>query len=220
MDSHSDFFEILILGAIAAFLIYRLVSALGQRSGFEQPPTTRSFMEETAPQEDLAFQDIPYKDILEKEDDIPADWHDQITDIKKSDPSFSWKEFLDGASNAYEMILEAFAKGDTNTLKALLSKEIYTEFANAIQQREQEGKVLQTTLIRMGEITCEDISQKGTQVSIRLRFMTEQTHVIRSNKGTILEGSPQQVEEIVDIWTFSRNVRANNPNWILVETEN
>lgn len=220
MDSHSDFFEILILGAIAAFLIYRLVSALGQRSGFEQPPTTRSFMDEKMAQDDMAFQDLSYKDIQDKEEDIPADWHDQIAEIKKLDPSFTWKDFLDGASNAYEMILEAFAKGDKETLKQLLSKEIYAEFTNAIEERELEEKVLQTTLIRMGEITCEDISQKGTQVSIRLRFMTEQTHVIRNKKGTILEGSPQQVEEIVDIWTFSRNLRAGNPNWTLVETEN
>lgn len=220
MDSHSDFLEILILGAIAAFLIYRLVSALGGRSGFEQPPTKRSFAQDKAAQDDFELQDVPYKDILNEDEDIPTDWRDQVAQIKKTDPAFSWKDFLEGATSAYEMILAAFAKGDKETLKELLSKEMCAEFVGAIDERELEGKVLQTTLIRMGEITCEDIAQKGAQVSIRLRFMTEQTHVIRSKKGTIIEGSPQQVEEIVDIWTFSRNLRASNPNWTLVETEN
>lgn len=220
MDSHSDFLEILILGAIAAFLIYRLVSALGGRSGFEQPPTTRSFMDDKAAQDETMPQDIPYKDVPDEDENIPADWHDQIAQIKKTDPSFSWKDFLEGATSAYEMILAAFAKGDKETLKELLSNEIYAEFAGAIDEREAQEQVLQTTLIRMGDLLCEDITQKGTQISIRLRFVTEQTHVVRNKKGTVIEGSSQQVEEIVDIWTFSRDARASNPNWTLVETEN
>lgn len=220
MDSQSDFLELVILGAIAAFLIYRLVSTLGQRSGFEQPrtPTTRP-----QPQEDPSANDVGYTDFEEvpiKEENLPKEHKSAIEAIKAMDPSFMWRDFLDGATSAYEMIIEAFAKGDLETLKHLLSKDVYTDFAAAIKERDEKGHVLQTTLVRLSDTSCENVSQQGSLTSIVLRFVTEQTHVVRDKKGTILEGDPKLVEEIIDTWTFSRNLKSKNPNWTLVEVDN
>lgn len=219
MDSQSDFLELVILGAIAAFLIYRLVSTLGQRSGFEQPrtPSPRS----AAPDEPMPL-DAQYTDFEEvpvEEASVPKEHKAAIDAIKAVDRDFLWSDFMEGATSAYEMVLEAFAKGDLATLKQLLAKDVYTDFAAAIKEREAKGHVLQTTLVRVGDITCENVSQQGALTSIRLRFATEQTHVVRDKKGAIVEGNPQLVEEIVDIWTFNRNLKSKNPNWTLVEVE-
>ncbi|MBA4750290.1 MAG: Tim44 domain-containing protein [Alphaproteobacteria bacterium] len=218
MDSHSDFLEIVILGAIAAFLIYRLVSALGQRSGFEQPRSKTIFDQPDAAAEDAQGETILTLEEIEAEA-VPEPFRQQIDQLKKLDRDFSWTEFMEGATSAYEMVIEAFAKGDTDTLAHLLSKEIYTDFLEAIRARETEGKTLQTTLIRIAALECEKIEIKGAEVSVQLRYVTEQTHVMRNSKRVVIEGSSQQVEEIIDVWTFARHMRAANPNWMLVAIE-
>ncbi|MCE2951354.1 MAG: Tim44/TimA family putative adaptor protein [Alphaproteobacteria bacterium] len=218
MDSHSDFLEILILGAIAVFLIYRLVSTLGQRSGYEQPRSKTIF---DMPEE--ATPEGPKESLLMNEDqkneEVPDAFKKEIDQLKKIDRDFSWTGFMEGATAAYEMVIEAFAKGDTDTLSHLLSKDVYSDFAEAIKARETEGKTLQTTLIRIVSVECEKIEINGAEVSVQLRYVSEQTHVMRNNKGVVIEGSSQQVEEIIDVWTFARHMRAANPNWTLVAIE-
>ena len=138
--------------------------------------------------------------------------------IKRKDNRFTLNEFLKGATQAFEMILEAFSRADTMTLKKLLGAELYGEFETTIEERKSHQETLETILVKIESVRLVEGHMQGNVARVTVEFQTEQTHVVRNKAGEIIEGSPKQIEQLVDLWTFERNLTQSNPNWFLIKT--
>lgn len=222
MGSSFPLFEIILYAMIAGFLILKLRGVLGRRTGHEkQRPDPFSAPQEAANESAQDKQDniiqLPDR-AASTEDDI--DERDPLTAslmrIKLADPLFEEKEFLGGARGAFEMIVQAYAAGDVDTLKMLVSGPLYGGFVQAIEEREQAHETQETTIvtIRTAEITAAELDGKEARVTIE--FVSEQVKVTRDGDGKVIDGDPDKIELLTDIWTFERDVRASNPNWELV----
>lgn len=211
------YIEIIIFAMIAAFLVYRLRSVLGRRHG-EERQRPNSFEPSPAAADNVVR--LPERptaaSIYQPGDQRPlAAWLDAIHD---ADPSFDEKTFLTGARAAFQMIVEAFAAGDRTTLRPLLSDEVYGNFVAAIAQRDKAGEVLETRIERIVDADVVDARLDDQVAYLTVKYITEQTIVTRDHSGTAIEGDPDKVTEVIDIWTYSRNTRSRDPNWQLVET--
>lgn len=141
-----------------------------------------------------------------------------IQEVQKHDKSFQPEEFLKGANKAFEIILESFSRGDKESLKPLLSRDVYQSFAKAITEREKEGKTQETTLIALLSSDIRNIILKRKTVTIDVEFISEQVNLVRDKQGEIVEGDPKYVEKIDDVWSFSRSSASADPTWQLVRT--
>jgi predicted lipid-binding transport protein (Tim44 family) len=141
---------------------------------------------------------------------------DAITAVDKS---FDAKHFVTGARAAYEMIVTAYASGDRRQLRNLLSREVYDGFESAIREREQRGETVETRFVSIdsAEITSAEMRGKTEQVTVR--FQSQLVSVTRDRAGTVIDGNPDKVTEVTDVWTFARDVTSRDPNWKLVATE-
>ncbi len=206
-------FELLVLGAVAAFLITRLFQVLGQRSGTENPEIAQAFSQrlmEGTPEDASPAPEVP-EPVLEKKLDA------LVQEIKHLDPSFRVDWFIEGATRAFEMLLDAFSKGQKEILKKLMSPEIYGSFEQEIDKRLAKNQTLHTTLVKLDPPAIEKITLKGSIASITVSFTSEQINILKSQDGEILEGSPQQIEEVKDLWIFQRDVKQDTLNWYVVE---
>jgi predicted lipid-binding transport protein (Tim44 family) len=138
--------------------------------------------------------------------------------IADADPGFSPKTFLEGAKQAYEMVVTAFAQGDRQTLKNLLEKDVYDGFERAIKDREASGNKVDFTFVGLPkvEITEAELDKRGANVTIR--FDAEVVQATRDKDGNLIEGNADQVQVISDEWTFARSPKSRDPNWKLVAT--
>jgi predicted lipid-binding transport protein (Tim44 family) len=141
-----------------------------------------------------------------------------IARIKSADPKFDEAAFLKGARAAFEIVINAFAKGDVATLKTLLSEAVYASFAEAIRARAAQHETLETTLLTIKSVQLVEAELEDDTVLVTVRFVSDQTNVTRAADGSIVEGNPEEVVEKTDLWTFSRSVRSRDPNWVLVAT--
>jgi predicted lipid-binding transport protein (Tim44 family) len=139
--------------------------------------------------------------------------------IRSADPEFDPISFVAGAKVAFEMILQAFAAGDTNALKPLLAPEVLQNFSAAVASRQRDKLSVKFTLVGIIGIEILDAELKGPDARIKVRFNSEQVNVTQDSEGRIVEGHPNEVASITDIWTFSRPVTARDPNWVLIATE-
>ena len=139
--------------------------------------------------------------------------------IRGADPDFDPVAFVAGAKVAFEMILQAFAAGDSNALKPLLAPDVLHNFGAAIAARQRDKLSVKFTLVGILGVEVLDAELKGPDARIKLRFNSEQVNVTQDAEGRIVEGHPNEVASISDIWTFSRPVTARDPNWVLVATE-
>lgn len=139
--------------------------------------------------------------------------------IKDNDPSFEPKTFVDGAKMAYEMIVMAFADGDRKTLKNLLSREVYDGFVAAIADREARSEKIQSSFVGIDKAEIVTAEMKGSEAHITLRIVSELISATRDVAGSVIEGDPETVAEVKDVWTFARDTRSRDPNWRLVATE-
>ncbi len=150
---------------------------------------------------------------------MSTDLAQQIHDVKKIDPEFNQDDFLQGATKAFEMILEAVNKGDKGVLKSLLSPKLYTQFDKLIDAREKKKQVWDNTLLRIKKAEISDIEIKdGTLVFVTIQVVSEQILVTKDAKGKIIDGDPDQIEVLTDVVTFSRDATSPDPNWMLVKT--
>ncbi len=147
-----------------------------------------------------------------------ADTAREIMDFIQFDPTFEPKDFINGAKEAFPMIVEAFAKGDLQTLKMLLSSGVYTTFEQAIEDRQHKGETLATDVHAVRECKIMGIKKIDRMAYIKLRFLAEETIVIRDQTGTIIHGNPDKLITMNDVWTFGRDVRSKDPTWYLYET--
>jgi predicted lipid-binding transport protein (Tim44 family) len=224
MDSGFAFFDIVFFAMVAAFLILRLRSVLGRRTGNENPE--RWTARKPAPQAREAADNItrlPDRSRPAGEAptlDLPANSPVEagLTQIKVADPSFDARSFIERARGAFEMIVGAYAQGDTATLRPLLADDVYENFAAAIRARQQAKQTLETTLVGIKSADVVQARMDGRTAIVTVKFVSEQINVTRDAEGTVVEGDPQRIAVVTDVWTFSRNTRSRDPNWLLVAT--
>lgn len=214
--------DIIILAIIAGIIYLRLRNVLGTREGFEeQRPTPGGIDREKL--EEMAEQLQEKKQEFERDEEIAASYNNDIAagvkEIRRKDPSFSPRPFLEGAKTAFDMILDAFAKGDKRSLKRLLDEDVYRGFEREIDRREQEDERSETTLVSIDDAEITDIDVTGKIAEVTVRFTSQQINVTRDAEGEIVAGDPSRVEKVIDLWTFQRNLYSPDPNWKLVATE-
>ena len=141
-----------------------------------------------------------------------------LTQIRIADPGFNAGQFADGSRRAFAMIVEAYARGETATLRPLLSDDLYDAFSTAIRERLNSGETLDTQIIHMKSAEMLEARMDGRTAMVTMKFVTDQTNVIRGPDGEVIDGEAAEPSEVIDIWTFARNTRTNDPNWTLVET--
>lgn len=214
------FIEIVIFAMIAAFLVYRLRSVLGRRTGEEQQRPNPFTPRAGAPDNvvPLPERGRPAASGAAPAADEPVSLAAALAQIKGADPGFDEKHFLQGARGAFQMIVEAFAKGDTATLRPLLSDEVYENFARAVRDRQAAGETLETRIDRIVDADVVEARLDGRTALVTVKFVSEQMNVVRDRAGAVVDGDPDAAVEATDVWTFARNTRARDPNWSLVET--
>jgi predicted lipid-binding transport protein (Tim44 family) len=225
-----DFGTIFFLVA-AVVIFFQLRNVLGRRTGNErQPfdPYTAGRAKEAAAKPDNVVS-LPRKRAAGEEDDTYAsidafakpdtDINKGLRAIKDADASFEPKTFVDGAKMAYEMIVMAYADGDRKTLKNLLSKDVYDGFVSAIADRESRAEKIQSSFVGIDKADLISAEMKGGEAHLTLRIVSELISATRDKAGEVIDGDPETVAEVKDVWTFARDTRSRDPNWKLVATE-
>ena len=207
MQGGIPYIDILIFAIIAIFLGLRLRSVLGKRTGFEQEYTRD-------PEALDAMKAKP-----QPEQPQPMANGEGVAALATADPSFSEKEFTQGASTAYEMILKAFADGDVEALKPLLGYEMNASFSDAIRERDKAGETLSIDLISLERAVVSAATLIEGLAQITIEFTSQQNRILKSEDGTVLGGDDADVETFIDLWTFERDISSQDPTWLLVETE-
>lgn len=226
--SDNNVIILLILAAAAIFLLLRLRSLLGTRTGFEDPEkyVNRRSSEPAQGGEGDNVVALPQARDAQNDEDIFAvtepdsDMGKTLKAMKNAESGFDVRDFVDGSKSAYEMLLTAFEMGDKQTLKPFLSDDVYAAFEGAIDARQERNLAVDMRFI--GFRTAEPISAtfdvETRQAEITMRFVSEVVTATRNERGDIVEGDPQAVQKVNDVWTFSRSMGSDDPNWILVAT--
>ena len=232
MGSSFQFIDIILFAMIAVFLILRLRNVLGRRDGHEgghrDPFGSNVSVEEVSDGQDKKIIQLPdgsdENNFSGNEGDTSssADGNTAmaagVAEIQRLDNTFNTEDFLVGARVAFEMVLEGYSNHDRKILENLLSAEVLVNFLRAIDEREKAGHVLEDTLvgIEKSEIVEAYIEDETAQVTVK--FVSEQINVVRDSEGQIASGNPNEVINVVDLWTFARDIRSTDPNWALVAT--
>ena len=215
--------EIVILAILAAGLGIKLYSVLGRRAEHEEEqPTPARFDagEDKAPKAARPAMAASPVQLRPRELDgaMPA-VERGVREIAASDRGFDITAFLEGAKGAYAMVLEAFWKGDKETLRELCDDDVYASFAGAIDTREAAGETLDNTLVRIEETKIKAAHMDGRIASVSVLFVADIAAVTRDSDGTVIAGSLDDAIESRDVWTFSRDTRSASPDWVLDETD-
>ena len=237
MQDSLDVTTIIFL-ALAAFVIWRLRSVLGQKTGREQPPVMRREPPPPARQEPGSPEPgnvvrLPgaaagrpngsgaelapdrWKGVAEPGSAVATG----LDEIAKVEPGFDARGFIEGAKMAYEMIVTAFAQGDRKTLKNLLSRDVYEGFDRAIGEREKRGEKAETTFVSIDRADLVGVEVRNRVAQVTIRFLSKLITVTRDAQGNVVDGSPEAVVDVTDVWTFARTLGTRDPNWQLVATE-
>jgi predicted lipid-binding transport protein (Tim44 family) len=234
MNDVFDIYTIIFL-ALAVFIFLRLRSVLGQRTGRERPPydpyaardSVRPAAEKVValpnrtpeaaqkPAEPTPAASERWKGIAEAGSPVAAG----LDAIAAAEKEFDGKHFLTGARAAYEMIVTAFAEGDRRALKTLLSREVYEGFDAAITDREKKGNKVETKFVALEGATIVGAEMRKGTAQVTVRFVSQLISVTRDAKGVVIDGSPDKVTDVTDVWTFARDISSRDPNWKLVATE-
>ena len=211
--------EIVLLALVALFVGLRLYSVLGRRTGHEQQPILRpaespAAAETAAPVTDVAPERPETSGLVYEEPAAPG-----LRAIVAADAAFDVGRFLEGAQAAYRMILEAFWKGDRDELRHLVGGHVLAAFEQAIGEREAEGHRLDNRLVAIERTVIEDARLSGRVAEIDVRFDADIAAVTRDKEGTLVAGTLSDAIPTHDVWTFRRDLRSKDPNWVLVETD-
>ena len=215
--------DIILFAMIAAFLVLRLRSVLGRRTGHQRPPSDASTDNgvKTKSKEnvvELSDQTPNESDLNSEEIDLSDPVAAGLAEIRAADPSFEPTTFVSGAVAAFEIVVQAFAEGDKDSLRGLLNNEVLDNFGLEIDKREKAGETLETTVIGIKKENIIEARVNGETAFITVEILSEQVNVVRDSDGQTIDGDENQITTVTDIWTFARNTRARDPNWRLVET--
>ena len=237
-----DSFDVttIIFLALAAFVLWRLRSVLGTKTGQEKPPADPFSRRDTPPGSPASARGpadnvvrLPgsaaeraatvtteppaerWKGVAEP-DSAVANGLDEVARIE---PDFDARGFVDGAKMAYEMIVTAFAQGDRKALKGLLSRDVYEGFERAIVEREKRGEKAETTFVSIDKADILGVEVRNRVAQVTVRFLSKLITATRDAAGAVIDGSPEAVVDVTDVWTFARTLGGRDPNWQLVATE-
>jgi predicted lipid-binding transport protein (Tim44 family) len=237
-------YDIILIGLVAIFLILRLRAVLGKRTGNERPPARDPY---SPPPPPAASGGTPrLGDAPGGNDNVvplpgsstpaprPAIASTSsggiraavlpgasagVAAIRAADSHFDPLSFADGARAAFTTIVEAFAKGEMQPLRPLLDGPTFASFEGAIRARAERREKAETTLIGFEASDIATAEMQGSNAQVTVRFVTEQVNVVRNAEGQIADGNPNEVQKVVDLWTFRRDTKSSDPNWVLIKTE-
>lgn len=214
-----------VFALLAAFVVWKLRSVLGERA--DHDPQSRDKARPPRGPADAANANSPValsadmgEDAKNKTaEDLNPALSKGLGEIVSADPGFSKAQFLSGAKGAYEMVISAFAAGDRQVLRDLLSKDVFESFTAAIADREQRGQTVSTTFVSIDKAEFKDVQVRGRTAQVTVRFQSKLISATKDRDGSVVDGSPDKVMDVVDVWTFSRELGSRDPNWRLVATE-
>ena len=211
---------IVILALVALFIGLRLYSVLGERTGHEQQPILKPADPE-AVVEQRVNRPAPVQS-------TPADGADMaflptagpgVRALLAADASFDVARFLEGAKSAYQMVLESYWRGDSSALRPFVDDHVYDTFSSAIEQREKDGLVLDNRLVNIEQALITSAQFERDVAILTVRFEADIAAVTRNREGEVVAGSMSDAVQTRDLWTFRRNIASNDPNWLLIETD-
>ena len=198
MNSSFEYLDIILLAIIAGFIILRLRGILGRRTGHEKKD----------------FGDFFGKKVTQSGSEK------KVVNLSSGNLDNAAKEqFIKGAKAAYEMIITSFAKGDKKTLKPLLDKEIYQNFSDEIDYRKKENVKSELTFVGVKSAEIKNFEKNDNVYTFTVNFVSEIITCKKDKNNKIIEGNPDIIKTVNDVWKFSKNMWSNNPNWYLVETK-
>jgi len=190
-----EYVDIILLAMIAGFIFLRLRGILGRRTGHEEN-LDASFTHEFPSKKTI-------KDNLDK-----INFNDQAKN-----------DFLKGAKIAYETIITNFANGNLKNIKSLLDKKVFDQFNEAIKDREEKGYISNTTFIGINSASIKEHRTINNILEVTVDFVSEIISCIKDKNNNILSGDPQKIKKVYDTWKFSKDIRSNNLNWMLIDTQ-
>lgn len=211
-------FYVILFAMVAGFLALRLYSVLGKRTGHEQAlpkPAEERVIAAPLPRTIDAVPEV--RETGNRT--IEASAETGLRAVVSADSSFDVTQFIEGAKSAYKMILESYWKGDEDTLSWLVEEDVRAGFIQAIADRKAAGHVLENRLIAIEKAVIAEASVEGKVARIAVRFDADIAAVTRDQDGNLVSGSMTDAVETHDVWTFARNLRSDDPNWKLVETD-
>ncbi len=215
------FIDIVLFAMIAAFLILRLRSVLGKHRNSGEGKSNLGLHALTQTQK----TDKPTTEADGKEETKvePKNTEENsggvdLVEIQKAIPGFEKGEFLAGVRAAFEIIVNSFSSGDKDKLAGLLSDEVFNNFSSAITDREKQGHVSESSLIRIIDTVLLEAGISDGSVLLTVKILSEQINATKGEAGEVVDGNPDLVMEVADIWTFSKEIESPDPNWRLVAT--
>ena len=199
MISQFGFIDIILLAMFAGFIILRLRNILGRKTGHQEKPENRHF-----PRGLETLKDIENNEAIKS---------GNIDEEAK-------KQFLKGADIAYEQIITSFAKGDKKLLKSLLGKEMYGDFSKVIDDRKQNLHKYETTFIGIKSSKILEFKKIENIYKVTVNFVSEIITCVKDKNNKIIEGNPDAIKTVSDVWKFSKNMWSQDPTWYLIETSN
>ena len=197
MISQFGFIDIILLAMFAGFIILRLRNILGRKTGHQEKPVSKYF-----PGGLETLKDIENNEAIKS---------GNIDEEAK-------KQFLKGADIAYEQIITSFAKGDKKLLKSLLGKKMFGDFSKVIDDRKQNLHKYETTFIGIKSSKILEFKKIENIYKVTVNFVSEIITCVKDKNNQIIEGNPDTIKTVNDIWKFSKNMWSQDPTWYLVET--
>ena len=194
MNYSFEYIDIILLAMIAGFIFIRLRGILGKRTGHEEDLST-SFTHKVPPKK--AQKIISEENFDENEK----------------------KEFLNGAKIAYETIITNFSSGNLKAIKILLDKKILNQFNEAIKDRKDKELTSETTFIGINSVNIKEHNQLNNMFEVSVDFVSEIISCVRNKDKKVVSGDPEKIKKVYDTWKFSRDVRSQSPNWLLIDTQ-
>ena len=224
MEQGIPYGDLIVLGAIAAFIILRYRAMLGEERGRDPKDTQRRQPEEM--QDGVVIElprtqarpapEAPKESAIEAQMD--ASLREGVAAIRKRDGQFSVDEFIEGARGAFDMVIDAFNTHDRDTLRMLLEADVYRNFEAVLAEQEASGRAAHTTLVAIRRAEIIEAGIAGNIARIAVAFESDQIHLVKDAAGAIIEGNPSAEERVEDRWVFTRDVRSSAPDWKISET--
>ena len=199
MSSHFGFLDIILLAMLAGFIILRLRNILGRKTGYQKKPINKYF-----PKGLEILKDIENNEAI-KTGNIDED---------------AKKQFLKGVEIAYEQIITSFAKGDKKSLRPLLEKEMFDRFSEVIDERKNKQLKSETTFIGCKSVKIVEFKKIENIYKVTVNFVSEIITCVKDSNNKVIEGNPDTIKTVHDVWKFSKNMWSQDPTWYLVETSN